>query len=130
MLPLNFDSETVASNGSQNTVQFLQQLSETPSPRSKVTYHQSVCADSRTVHKLADNADDTRKQPLPYKSAWERKELTKIELSHDRMENTGLIRFTENKTRREETAAPLHMNTAVQCQEDQITPSLLTHHGV
>lgn len=72
MLPLNFDSETVASNGSQNTVQFLQQLSETPSPSSKVTYHQSVCADSRTVHKLADNADDTRKQPLPYKSAWEK----------------------------------------------------------
>lgn len=52
-------------SGSQNTVRFLQQLSETPSPSSKVRYHQSVCADSHTVRKLADNVDDTRRQPLP-----------------------------------------------------------------
>lgn len=66
----------------------------------------------------------------PKKDCFGGKELAKSELSHDRVENTGLIRFAENKARREETAASLHMNTSVQCQEDQITPSLLTHHGV
>ncbi len=42
----------IASNGSQSTVRFLQQLSETPSLSSKLLYHQSVCADSQFTNLL------------------------------------------------------------------------------